>query len=419
MRPHQGGDGGVAGRRPPHGEHREQQAEGHGHRHLQGPDLPEVTCGPQQVGQAQGNGDGSTDDGHAHLPARVARHQLVGQPAADQRTHDGGHTARQTHQDAGVAQVQAVRAHQERRAPDAQPVAGQAEQHACHGDPGEARRAPDLQQHLLERLLGLLRLGLRCRRCVPTPPRGLHASPAQQQRGHDARHRHDDEGRAPAVLVRDPGARPQAEERTQVRAQHVDTHRTRTLRTRVEIGNHGQRGRTAPRLTHGHAHARQRQLRKAHGHAAQPGHHAPAQAAPGDEIASVGAVGIARKRDGQRTVKGREGQAGEEAHGGVGSAELLFHRLDQHPHDLAVDQVHRVDQGQDRQGPVGLGAAGTAGVRRDVHEGPWWRDSGGTRGCQAQWGGKAPAPTQAPVVPMQAQDLQWREMPDQAPLTQV
>ena len=392
MGTHQGGDGGVTGRRPPYSEYREQQAESHGHRHLQRPDLPEVTRRPQQIGQAQRNGDGRADDGHAHLPARVACHQLVGQPAAEQRAEDGGHAARQPHQNAGITQVQVVRAHEKRRAPDTQPVARQAEQHARHRDPGKAGRAPHLQQHLLQRLLRLRRFTLQCsthcgwlvgfplsrcrRRRIQASAQRLHAGPAQEQRRQDAGHRHHYEGRAPAVLVGNPSAGPQAEERAQMRPEHVDAHRAGTLRTGVQVGNHGQGRSAAARLADGHAHPRQRQLRKAHGHAAQACHHAPPHAAPGHEVTPVGAVSVTRKRDGQGTVEGRKRQPSEKAHSGVRRPELLLHRLDQHPHDLAVDQVHRIHQGQDGQGPVGLGSAGAAGCRGRDHGNPWKRVRG-------------------------------------------
>jgi hypothetical protein len=119
------------------------------------------------------------------------------------------------------------------------------------------------------------------------------------------------------------------------------------------------RGRAAGGLSDADAHPRQRELREA---LRQPGdrrHRAPQRGAGRDHAAPHAAVGEARDRDAGEGVEHREGPAGEEAHRGVGDAEVALDGLQQDREDLAVDEVEDVDDEQQPEHPARAGGRGS------------------------------------------------------------
>jgi sugar phosphate permease len=66
----------------------------------------------------------------------------------------------------------------------------------------------------------------------------------------------------------------------------------------------------------------------------------------GHDIAAVEAVGEARDRDAEQRIEQHEAKACQQVHRGVAERELLFDRLDQDVEDGAVEEVQRIDDGQ-------------------------------------------------------------------------
>ncbi|MHC2536531.1 hypothetical protein ACVJMY_006100 [Bradyrhizobium diazoefficiens] len=87
----------------------------------------------------------------------------------------------------------------------------------------------------------------------------------------------------------------------------------------------------------------------ARGRAAQRRHRAPEREGHGHDVAPVEPVGGARDGDAEQGVEQREAEACEQAHHGVAEGKLLLDRLDQDVEDRAVEEVQRVDDGEQPQ----------------------------------------------------------------------
>ena len=244
-------------------------------------------------------------------------------------------------------------AHQECGAPDTDAIAGKTDQQAGQGDAHESRRGPDFLQHRLEALAFTSAGGRGLALAVEAAAQRFDTGQAQQQRGNQTGNGHPEKGAAPAIFVGNPGAQTQADQGAEMGAEHEHTHGAAALCRRVMVGNHRQRRRGAARFADRHADPGGGQLPVAAGESAKAGHHAPGGTTPGDHIAPVAPVGDAAHRHRQGRIKQGKSQAAEQTHGGVGNLEFLLHRFDQNPHDLAVDQAHRVDEGQHQQGAMG------------------------------------------------------------------
>ncbi|MBA7674358.1 hypothetical protein ES703_82572 [subsurface metagenome] len=140
-----------------------------------------------------------------------------------------------------------------------------------------------------------------------------------------------------------------AEKDAQIRADGVDTERTRAFVLVEEIGDHRLRGRRARGLADADTDARQRHHGDVLRHAAEAGHRAPEGKGDCDDVAAVEAVGNARDRDAADRVEQHKSEAREQAHNGVAEREFLFDRLDQDVEDGAVEKVQRIDDGEKRQ----------------------------------------------------------------------
>ena len=230
-----------------------------------------------------------------------------------------------------------MRAHQKSRCPDADAVASKTERQAGPSDAREGLGMPEVAGQVLHRAQRRW-----CLRGLPTAARRLHRGEPQQQRRHDAGDSHPQKCLAPAIVVRNPASQPQAEQDAQLWPEHVDTHRAPALLGWIVVGDHRDRWRRAASFTDGHSYACQRQGPIAPRDAAHRCHEAPSRTAIGDEVAPVGAVGVARERDRQRAVEQGEGHARQDAHGGIRHAELGLDRLDQDAHDLPIQKASSV-----------------------------------------------------------------------------
>ena len=99
-----------------------------------------------------------------------------------------------------------------------------------------------------------------------------------------------------------------------------------------EIGRRRER-----RLAHAHTHARQQQLAEVPRRAASRGHEAPDADPPRDDRAPAPLVGQPRDRESQHGVEEGEREPAEQAHLGIGEAEIALDRVNQQGEDLAID----------------------------------------------------------------------------------
>jgi hypothetical protein len=115
---------------------------------------------------------------------------------------------------------------------------------------------------------------------------------------------------------------------------------------------------------------RQRQRRHARGHAAENRHRAPERQRDRDDVAAIEAVGEARDRDAEQRIEQHEAEACEQAHRGVAERKLLFDRLDQDVEDGAVEEVQRIDDGQQAKHVIAPDRGFCGGIRL---QGCLWR----------------------------------------------
>ena len=135
------------------------------------------------------------------------------------------------------------------------------------------------------------------------------------------------------------------------------------------VGNHGQRWRRAASFTHGHTYPRQCQAPIASGHAAKGCHGTPSCAAIRHKISTIGAVGIATKRNGQNAVKQGKSEATQQTHGRIRNLKFFLDGLNQNAHDLPVDETHGVDKQKHQQGVVASKSVGRRFQNGFLHSG--------------------------------------------------
>jgi hypothetical protein len=87
----------------------------------------------------------------------------------------------------------------------------------------------------------------------------------------------------------------------------------------------------------------------ARGHAAQRRHRAPERERQRHDVAAVEPVGDARDGDAEQGIEQREAEACEQAHHGIAELKLLLDRFDQDIEDRAVEEVQRIDDGEQPQ----------------------------------------------------------------------
>ncbi|MNF97256.1 hypothetical protein D3C84_800760 [compost metagenome] len=155
-------------------------------------------------------------------------------------------------------------------------------------------------------------------------------------------------------MLGDPASEAKAEDGAQAGAEHQHRDGGGTALRRVEVGDHRHRRRGAAGLADGHADACQHQEQEAAGQTAEHGHRAPGDAGQGDDRLAADAVGQPAEREAEQGVEHREGQPGEQADLGIGDAKLCLHRLDEDRHQLPVDVVEHVDDGQHPESVVGV-----------------------------------------------------------------
>ncbi|MHC2502844.1 hypothetical protein ACVI8K_009760 [Bradyrhizobium barranii subsp. barranii] len=140
-----------------------------------------------------------------------------------------------------------------------------------------------------------------------------------------------------------------AEEDAEIGADGVDAERARALVLGEEIGDDRLRGGRAGGFADADADARQRQRGHARGCPAQCRHRTPERKGHRDDVAPVEPVGDARDGNAEQGIEQREAEAREQAHHGIAELKLLLDRLDQDVEDRAVEEVQRIDDGEQAQ----------------------------------------------------------------------
>ena len=167
----------------------------------------------------------------------------------------------------------------------------------------------------------------------------------------------------PAIVLVDVAADEIAEEDAEIGADGVDAERARALVLVEEIGDHRLRGGRAGGFADADADPRQRQRRRRSRHAAQHRHRAPERKGDRDDVAAVEPVGDARDGNAEQRIEQHEAEAREQAHHGVAELKLLLDRLDQDVEDRAVEEVQRVDDGEQPQHVIAPRRGLCGGVR--------------------------------------------------------
>jgi hypothetical protein len=146
-------------------------------------------------------------------------------------------------------------------------------------------------------------------------------------------------------VLRDPAAGAVGEAEAQRQAEHPDRDRARAARAREQVADQRRRGRRAGGFTHADAQARHDHLREVPREAGDGGEQAPHEDAPAQDQAPVLAVGQSSERHAHERVEQRE-RGAEQAQRGVAQRPFLAHVLADRAQDLAVEEVHQVDEEQ-------------------------------------------------------------------------
>ena len=162
----------------------------------------------------------------------------------------------------------------------------------------------------------------------------------------------DKESRPPAEKFIDPAAGKQTEHDPERNAKGINAERGGALGRRKVIGDHGMGRRAAAGFAHAHRDPRRKQMPEIHRKTGQGRGAAPYGERPGDQIAAIAAIGEPGNRDPQRCIEQSEGKSGQHAHRGVGEPEVPLDWFQQDREDLAIDEIERVHDDQNRQGVI-------------------------------------------------------------------
>ena len=161
----------------------------------------------------------------------------VGHDAADQQTQDSGE--RDQHPDeAGLADVEAVVAHQERREKAAERVHREVVERARSDDPEQRRSRQDQAVGRARAAAGSRQVGL------GGAPRRIAHEQHRDGAGDPGQRRQVERG-APAQRARQQAAEREAEREAQRQAEHEDRHRARATLRREQVADQRRRGRRA------------------------------------------------------------------------------------------------------------------------------------------------------------------------------
>ena len=205
---------------------------------------------------------------------------------------------------------------------------------------------------------------------VATALRIAHREPKERRDEHTDT-THDHECPAPAQLVRDQATEQDAERAAERNAERVDRERAGALRFRKVIGDERVRGSHTTRLADADPDACEEDLDEAVGRAAQRGKRAPHEHRDRHDVAARAAIGEPGDRQRERGVEQRERGPVHQPELRIGERELLDHRRPEDREDLAIDEVHHVDEHEDPEHVVairlGRGTGGYGGLQRALH----------------------------------------------------
>ena len=170
-----------------------------------------------------------------------------------------------------------------------------------------------------------------------------------EQRQQQAWNAKNEEGHAPTILGSHMRAPVEADEQSERHPKRKDAKgRCARLGTK-KIRDDGMRRRTAPRLTHANANARQRELPESLGHAADRGHDRPDRNRHGDDGLAIAAVSPDGDGNAKCRVKDGKGRPRQEAKRRIRHLELGLDEGHEHGQDHPVRIVAYIDDQQEQQ----------------------------------------------------------------------
>ena len=173
-----------------------------------------------------------------------------------------------------------------------------------------------------------------------------------RHRAQESGHRREEERRPPAPGLRDRGAERVGEAEADRKAEHEDGHRARPLGLRIEITQQRRGGRGTGRLADTDEQPHAEQLPEALRDARQPGEDTPGEHAACQDATTVAAIGEPSERHADNGIEKGEGRA-ERAQRGVGEGPFATHGFADRPQQLAIEEVHQVDEEQHRERVAG------------------------------------------------------------------
>jgi hypothetical protein len=161
----------------------------------------------------------------------------------------------------------------------------------------------------------------------------------------------DEEGLLPAVILGDVAADQEAQRDADRQPEHEHRQRVRALVRREQVADQRRRRRRARRLAQAHAEPHHEELAEVLAHTGGGGEQTPHEHADAQDPRPAEAVCQAPERQPDQRIEQRE-RGAERAERGVAQRPFPPQHLADRAQEVAVEEVHRVDGKQHRQGEM-------------------------------------------------------------------